>query len=76
MPTLKLKKPLTWLYPLGFERQYQRALVRVVRQWQDLARDRIIPMLPAIVASADAFKNPITTNVKTDDWTDDANENI
>jgi len=70
----KLKKPLTWIYPKGIEIQYQRALNNVVRQWEQVAKNTIIPALPSIVDSANAQKKPIASDIKTDDWVDDTND--
>ncbi|MEE9374489.1 MAG: phage minor head protein [Saprospiraceae bacterium] len=77
MPKTKLKKPLAWLYPIGIQRQYQRVLVNTVREWEQLAKDTIIIILPSIVNSANSLKNPIATDIITDnldDWVSDVND--
>lgn len=63
---LKLPKPLVWLYPLGIQRQYQRVLKSVVKEWEKQAINIIIGNLPRIVNNANTLKNKIATNIISD----------
>jgi SPP1 gp7 family putative phage head morphogenesis protein len=84
MAAKKLKKPLVWIYPKGIENSYQRTLLSLVRQWQELAEKIVISKIPQITSSAYANGNPISSNIissdslefKNDDWVDDVNDII
>ena len=72
----KIKRPLKWLFPSTISKEYQRLLLRMVREWEDEAKILIIPRLPSIVDSANSLKNPIASDIisdsiNNDDWVDD-----
>jgi SPP1 gp7 family putative phage head morphogenesis protein len=72
----KIKRPLKWLFPSTISKEYQRLLLRVVRDWEDEAKKIIIPRLESIVSSANITKNPIASDIisdsiNNDDWVDD-----
>lgn len=61
---LRLKKPLVQLAPRGLEREYQRAILRIVRRLENLVRDRLFPRLQEIVAQSD-FEKPMREDADT-----------
>lgn len=46
---VRFKRPPKWLLPLGIEREYQRRLTAVVREWKAVCDRTLMRQLPALV---------------------------